>query len=304
MERLGNLSGQEVATRLRSGGLRLRVGPYIYALHSNLSRVAAGIQTLYPDFRLADSHQFDDFSVAMNHKGPLDRLRGRVDFLFEHQRPFGAIPSHQAYAFMEWGMNWCVSVHVNEYLKLHAAVVARNGQAIIMPGIPGAGKSTLCAAMGLCGWRILSDEHALILPGTAQVAPLCRPVSLKNESISAIRSFDSKAIFGPVTEDTHKGTVAHMKADLAADSHDEQLQTARIVLFPRYSKDETQRLGPCPRTESFIVAAYHSFNYSLLGEAGFHAMKSLISRVECYELVYSDLEWAVQAVGDLHDKVL
>ena len=87
---------------------------------------------------------------------------------------------------------------------------------IIMPGVPGAGKSTLCAALGLTGWRILSDEHALIQPGTAQVVPLCRPVSLKNESIEVIRSFDPGAIFGPVSKDTHKGTVAHMKADLAA----------------------------------------------------------------------------------------
>ena len=303
MKRLRDLSGHEIATRLQSGRLRLRVGPYTYALQSNLPRIAVGVETLYPDFFLVDSDEFNDFRVAMNHKSPLARLLGRVDFLFEHQRPFGSIPTHQAYAFLEWGMNWCVSVHVNEYLKLHAAAVAKNDLAIIMPGTPGAGKSTLCAAMGLSGWRVLSDEHALIPPGTAQVSPLCRPVSLKNESIAAIKSFDSNAVFGPVTEDTHKGTVAHMKADLGTDSHDDKPLTARIMLFPKYSKNETQRLSPCPKTESFIVAAYHSFNYSLLGEAGFHAMKSLISRVDCYELIYRDLDWAVQAVSDLHDRI-
>ena len=116
-------------------------------------------------------------------------------------------------------MNWCVSIHANEYLKLHAAVVARGGTALIMPGVPGAGKSTLCAALGLNGWRVLSDEHALIPPGTAEVVPLCRPVSLKNESIALIESFSQNAVFGPVSEETHKGTVAHMKADLAPDSH-------------------------------------------------------------------------------------
>lgn len=301
MRHLRDLTGQDIATRLQNGCLRLRVGPYIYNLSSNLPRVATGIETLYPDFQLVESDEFDDFSVAMTQKGVMSRLRGRADFMFEHQHPFGAIPAHQAYAFLEWGMNWCVSVHVNEYLKLHAAAVAKNDSVIIMPGVPGAGKSTLCAALGLRGWRVLSDEHALIPPGTAQVAPLCRPVSLKNESIDAIRSFESSAIFGPISEDTHKGRVLHMKADLGSDSHEDKLLSAHIMLFPKYSKDEPQQLSPRSRTESFILAAYHSFNYSLLGEAGFHAMQALISRTECYDLVYGDLDWAVKTVDDLHD---
>jgi HprK-related kinase A len=296
MRSLRDLSRTELKDKLHTGRLRLRVGPYIYNLSSNLHRVAEGLETLYADFQLAESGDFDDFSVAMNQRGLLPRIRGRADFLFEHQRPFGAIPAHQAYAFLEWGMNWCVSVHANEYLKLHAAVVARNNQAIIMPGIPGAGKSTLCAALGLSGWRVLSDEHALIQRETAEVAPLCRPVSLKNESIAAIKSFD------PVSDDTHKGKVAHMKADLGDDSHDAKLLTARLMLFPRYAHDEPQRLSLRPRTESFVLAAYHPFNYSLLGEAGFQAMKKLISSAECYDLVYSDLEWAVTTVGNLHDR--
>ena len=303
MRRLRDLSGHEIAARLHSGGLRLRVGPYCYVLQSNLPRIAGGIATLYTDFYLEESDEFDDFSVAMNYKGMLSRLRGRADFLFEHQRPFGSVPASQAYAFLEWGMNWCVSVHVNEYLKLHAAAVAKNDLAIIMPGIPGAGKSTLCAALGLRGWRVLSDEHALVPPGTAQVAPLCRPISLKNESIAAIKSFDSSAIFGPVSDDTHKGMVAHMKADLGVDSHNDKLLNAKIMLFPKYSKDEPQRLSHRPRTESFVLAAYHSFNYSLMGEAGFQAMKTLISKIECYDLVYNELDWAVQTVGDLYDMV-
>jgi HprK-related kinase A len=195
-----------------------------------------------------------------------------------------------------------VSIYANEYLKLHAAAVAKNDIVIIMPGVPGAGKSTLCAAMGLTGWRILSDEHALIPPGTAEVIPLCRPVSLKNESIPLIESFSTRAIFGPVSKETHKGVVAHMKGDLEPDSHDSRALPARIMLFPRYAKDEQQRLSQRSRTQSFILTAYHSFNYSLMGEAGFQAMKTLIDSVECYDLVYRDLEWALQAVGDLHDR--
>jgi HprK-related kinase A len=300
MRLVNHLSGPEIAKKLCSGQIHFRVGPYTYSLTSNLPLIATGFQTLYRDFPLAEPGQFADFQVAMNCSSLVSRLRGEADFLFDHQRPFDSIPISQVYAFMEWGMNWCVSLHANEYLKLHAAAVARNGRAIILPGVPGAGKSTLCAALGLTGWRVLSDEHALVMPGTAEVMPLCRPVSLKNQSIEVIRSFDPGAIFGPVSQDTHKGTVAHMKADLVPDSHDTEPTTALIMLFPRYSQDETQRLSPRRRTESFILAAYHSFNYSLMGEKGFQTMKTLIDSVECYDLVYHDLDWALHAIGDLH----
>jgi HprK-related kinase A len=143
----------------------------------------------------------------------------------------------------------------------------------------------------------------MVVPGTAEVVPLCRPVSLKNESIDVIRAFEPRAVFGPVSHDTHKGTVAHMKADLVQGSHDTKTQAARIMLFPRFSHDDKQQLAPRRRTTSFILAGYHSFNYSLMGENGFHAMRSLIDSVECYDLVYHDLDWALHIIGELHSKV-
>jgi len=299
MQLLSHLSADDFSQRLARGELPLRVGPYIYNVQSNLSSVAAGIKTLYADFRLADPREFVDYNVAILRSGFVQRIRGEAEFIFDGKSPFDTIPTGQAYAFLEWGMNWCVALHTNEYLKLHAAAVSRGNIGIIMPGVPGAGKSTLCAALGLSGWRILSDEHTMIPPDTVEIVPLCRPVSLKNESIEVIRSFSSSAIFGPISKKTHKGVVVHMKADLQADSHDTKNVQARAMIFPRYARDEPQRLSPRRRTDSFILAAYHSFNYSLLCEAGFEAMRTLIENVDCYDLVYHDLLWAVETVNDL-----
>ena len=98
---------------------------------------------------------------------------GACFFFFDKKKPFDTIPTGQAYAFLEWGMNWCVSLHANEYLKLHAAAVSREDATIIMPGVPGSGKSTLCAALGLNGWRILyicDLAHIMIL--VSQIIPL------------------------------------------------------------------------------------------------------------------------------------
>jgi HprK-related kinase A len=300
MGHLGNLSEGDLTLRLKSGDLLMQVGPYAYRLQTGLSDVMDGISLLYRDFTLPPADSFADYNVSLDCPGPLSRLKREVIFRFDHQQTFGTIPMKQAYAFMEWGMNWCVSIHANEYLKLHAAVVSGDKGAVIMPGVPGAGKSTLCAALALSGWRVLSDEHALVPPGTTDVVPLCRPVSLKNESLEVIRNFDSTARFGPVSEDTHKGLVAHMKADMHPLSHDASPVPVRAMVFPQYSQEERQALRPRSKSRSFILAAYHAFNYSLLGETGFDAMVKLIDSVECYDLTYRDLDWGIRAMEELY----
>lgn len=299
MTTLGELSDSEFRRRLRHGALNLRVGPYGYGIRSNLGDVSEGLRTLYRDFPLVDDGAFVDYSVALEARSVWQRARAEAEFLFDGQSPFDPIPDGQAYAFLEWGMNWCVSLHTNEYLKLHAAVVAKDDQAIIMPGVPGAGKSTLCAALGLSGWRILSDEHAMIPPGTTRVVPICRPVSLKNESIDVIRAFATGAVLGPVSRETHKGIVAHMKADLTPDSHSSGALPVGALIFPTYSKEQPQRLAPRRKTESFLLAAYHSFNYSLMCETGFEAMRTLVDTASCYDLFYHDLDWAIEAIEAL-----
>ena len=301
MPKLKDLAEQRRDTLLREGSLQFCVGPYVYRLHSDQPSIRQGLTTLYGDFELAGAKQFSDYHVSVRHSGPISRWLGQVEFFFDNRRPFATFELRNAYAFLEWGMNWCVSIHANEYLKLHAAVVAKQGSAVMMPGVPGAGKSTLCAALGLSGWRVLSDEHALVPPGTAQVVPLYRPVSLKNESIHIIKAFAKNAVFGPQSGDTHKGIVAHLKADLAPDSHDPAPLPVKIMVFPRFSAVEPQRLTRRSRTHSFILAAFHSFNYSLLGQLGFKAMETLIDAVDCYDLVYNDLEWAIKAMDQLHD---
>lgn len=45
----------------------------------------------------------------------------------------------------------------------------------MLVGTTGAGKSTLCAALCADGWRLLSDEMALIEPDTGRLRGMGRP---------------------------------------------------------------------------------------------------------------------------------
>jgi hypothetical protein len=91
-----------------------------------------------------------------------------------------------------------------------------------------------------------------------------------------------------------------MKADMHPLSHDASPVPVRAMVFPQYSQEEQQALRPRSKSRSFILAAYHAFNYSLLGETGFEAMVKLIDSVECYDLTYRDLDWGIRAMEELY----
>jgi serine kinase of HPr protein (carbohydrate metabolism regulator) len=52
------------------------------------------------------------------------------------------------------------------------------GKGVLLSAVSGSGKSTLSAELALNGWRLLSDELALI-DSEVKLVPLTRPVSLK-----------------------------------------------------------------------------------------------------------------------------
>ena len=301
MSSLCALSALEIRQRLRGPrGLALRTGGFVVRIHSPLPDVAEGLELLYRDFPLADAEAFADFHVRVYPPAGLRRWwHPQVLFALDQLIPFKPLPANQAFAMLEWGLNWCVSNYAHQYLMLHAAVIARDGRAAILPAPPGSGKSTLCAGLVNRGWRLLSDELTLIDRDSGLITPLPRPVSLKNQSIGVIQAFAPEAILGPVARDTAKGTVAHMQPPAASVQAAAETARPAWIVRPRYEARSPARLHALPKGEAFIQAADQSFNYSLLGREGFTAMGRLVDQCECLQFSYGDLDEAVRVFDRL-----
>lgn len=166
--------------------------------------------------------------------------------------------------------------------------------AVILPAPPGSGKSTLCTALALRGWRLLSDELTLIEPQSLAAHALARPINLKNASIDLIRAFEPSAVWGPEVYDTVKGRVTHLQPP--PDSVDRMLEPAlpRWIVFPRYQQGAEPLLTPRTKPQTFINLAENAFNYSTLGETGFDVVGRLVDRCDCYDFTYSRLEDALE----------
>ncbi|MFN3397447.1 MAG: HprK-related kinase A [Sulfurimicrobium sp.] len=290
----------ELGFRLKTAGIFLQTGSFVTHLQTSITSVAEGIGLLYADYPLVEQAGFADFHVNLACPRTLRRwFKPQVLFLFDGRPTFKPLPLDQAFPMLEWGLNWCVSSHANRYLIIHAAVVEKGGHAAILPAPPGSGKSTLCAALVCRGWRLLSDELALVRVSDGSIAPLPRPVSLKNESIDIIQHYEPGAIFSRKVSDTMKGTVAHMKAPTESIAHAMESARPAWVIFPRYQAGVATRLEALPRSRAFMRVADNAFNYSLLGVRGFETLAGLIDASLCYDFSYSVLDEAIEKFAAL-----
>lgn len=291
-QKLSALSTEQLAQELAHGGVLLRVPPFVMHITSPIPVVAQGLRALYGEHELVrDTATFTDFRVSVRSEW---RFSKRVCvFEMDGFKPFTPLAYGEAFAFLEWGMNWCITSHCHNWLTIHSAVLEKNGRAVLLPAPPGSGKSTLCAALMLHGWRLLSDEMALLDPATGLVTPAPRPVSLKNASIEVIRPRAQGLNFGPVAHDTLKGTVAHMQvsADSLAKAHVPALPA--WVVFPKYVKGAPLTVREHPKSQALVALASNSFNQHVHGRTGFEAVADLIERCACHDLEYASLEDAL-----------
>jgi HprK-related kinase A len=298
--RLGELSPGGVVSRLRGPGLRLALGPVTVRVRSPISGFARDLARLYGDYPLAPELEFADIDLRMMPVRGLRRwVRPQVQFVVDGVTPFEPFPRDHALPMFEWGLNWVFARRVMGHLLLHAGVVARGGQAILLPAVPGSGKSTLVASLALSGWRLLSDEFGILTLGDARVLPFPRPVALKNQSIPIIRALGDDARLGPVYPKTRKGDVAHLRVPPASVTDPFEPAAVAAVVFPRFEAGAGFSLQPLDKPTSFLKLASNAFNYEIVGEAGFRAVAAVIRTCDSYLMRYGRLEDTHDALGAL-----
>ena len=293
---VGELSPGEIRNRLDGPGLRIRIGPIVTEIRSSFPAIHSAIALHYAAHRAADDGEFADFHVSvLPPSGPRRWIRPTATFRFENAPPFQPLPAEQAFPLLEWGLNWCMATQCHQYLIIHAAVLERRGRALVMPAPPGSGKSTLCAALVARGWRLLSDELALIDVASGEVVPMPRPISLKNDSIDVVGRFWTDAAMSPVVHETLKGSVVHVQPPAASVALSEETALPGWIVLPRYRAGVAARLAALSKGSTLMQLVESAFNYSMHGRRGFNVLADFIDASACFEFSYG---------GDLAEAVL
>lgn len=291
--------------RITGPGLGLALGAATIRIRSDVAELAGLLQTLYGSYRIEGELELFDVTVNLRRAGGLRRrIRPQVELLVDGAIEFEPFPLDTPLPLLEWGLNYALASRLCCYLLLHSGVVERRGRAVLLPAMPGSGKSTLTAALSLRGFRLLSDEFGVVRLADSQLLPMLRPVALKNESIDIIARFAPQAVIGPRYPKTHKGTVAHLAPQPEhVDARSEPAQPA-LIIFPRHDPSVALELEPVPPARAFARLAVNSFNYEILGPDGFDALGRVVQTCTSYQLRYRDLDRAVDAIGGLLDETV
>ena len=298
--RIGDRPTSEIANALTGDGLPLSVGPFHLLVKSPFDAFARGIHFLYAQHACSEQRDFYDACIQLIPPKGFRRLRKGNTCLVVDGEEWYRTSRQLALAYFEWGTNWSIFRRTHRFLVIHAATLARNGVGLMMPAAPGSGKSTLCAALAHRGWRLFSDELALIDPEDARLVPLAKPVCLKDQSIAVIREFAPAAKFGPRMYDAQEERhVAHVRPPLQAVDNVQQTALPQLIVFPQYEPSSPTILAPLSRSDAFLQVARQSFNYSLLGASGFKLLGRVLKNCDCYRLTYSNLDEAIQQIDAL-----
>ncbi|WP_286263448.1 HprK-related kinase A [Thalassotalea atypica] len=292
---LSELPFNTAAYQLTHEGLKIKIGRFNTLVKlSPIPSLLNEFYRLYQHSLLVKQDDFIDFPISLLlTPGVRSFIKPQINFDFCGLQPFEPLPAVQALPLLEWGMNWCVSQHYHDSLIIHAAVIEKYGKAIVLPGLPGAGKSTLCAGLvHIGGWRLLSDELTLIDLNSGKVLPNPRPISLKNQSINILDSLCPDIYHSNIVKDTAKGSVSLFQAPIDSVRRVDEAVDIKYVIFPRFIGDIAFELSELSKGRAFIELANQSFNYSILGELGFKAIAKQMDNADCFELTYD---------GNLHE---
>jgi HprK-related kinase A len=289
---------------LHGPGIALDLGAVRVRVRSVAPAFAAAFQRVYGAFEPDPPDGVFDATVALRPVcGWRRHVRPQVELVVDGERPFEPFPAANGLPMLEWGLNYLIAARVNAHLLLHAGVVEHAGVGIVLPALPGSGKSTLVAALVCHGYRLLADEFGVVRLTDHALLPLLRPVGLKNASIDLIERLAPDVRIGPRFDGTAKGTVAHLAPGRRSVRMRHVAVPAGLVLFPRFLAGAEATIDAIEPARVFTKLCINSFNHRLLGEAAFDATLALARACPAYRLTYGDPVHAIRAIDGLIDRL-
>lgn len=297
---IAELDPVQIARALAGQGLWLDLGAVALRVRCDVPDLAQQLQAAYRFHPFVRQAPWADLHVDLARPSGIRRwVRRQVVLRCDGEQPFEPFPAGSALPLLEWGGNWLIARRMHDLLLLHAGVVEKDGRALLLPALPGSGKSTLTAALSLRGWRLLSDEFGAFDPADRVFRAMLKPVALKNASIPLMRQFAPDACFGPEFPKTRKGTVAHLAASRQTVERRHEPALPGAIILPQWRAGSRTALEPVAPQSVFGALAFNAFNYKALGAVGFDAVVHLARSCPAWQIIYSDLDDAIATIDDI-----
>ena len=168
-----------------------------------------------------------------------------------------------------------------DLLWLHAGAVASGGRAMLLPGEPGRGKSTLASSLCARGWTYLSDEVVPLIPASSRAVPF--PLT------PAKREFPGQEMPQDWLRAPNK-----VEVPLAPERLCREPVPVGALVFPSYKVGAPAELSPCPPAHAVVELLRHSWNFASHQGGAVRYLCDLAARVPAVHLSFGDGELAAE----------
>jgi hypothetical protein len=253
-------------------------------LHRYLAAAFAGLATA-----ARPEHRYD-LSERPSAEGPIYELRRDGIAVHRTHRPETTIGA------LSWNINRAAFQSRRDLVLVHAAVASRDGQALLLPAVMEAGKTTLVAGLVRRGLGYLSDEMAAVEPGTLTVHPYAKPLSVDAGSWTVLPSLAPLVgeTVAPYTQLQWQVGAQTIRPDALAGP-----ATPRWIIAPRYEPGAPTRVERVRPAEMVLLLAQQAF---ALDADVLRTIAELVKATSCHRLVSGDLASACDAVLQLLDE--
>lgn len=172
----------------------------------------------------------------------------------------------------------------NNTIALHAGAVVHNDRVILLPGISGAGKSSLTAWLTANGCSYLSDELiSITIDHPEQVYYFSRPICLKPGSVPLIEHVSVRPFPAAILQDASGAVVPHrlLNPDFKPVS-----SPPAIILFPDFQTDAEPHLEPISTARAATRMMGCLVNARNHDDHGFKQILRLAGATTAYRLRY------------------
>ncbi len=209
-----------------------------------------------------------------------------------HARPPGRPASVLAEAMSR--INVGATRSVGRDPVLHCGLVERDGRAVVLPGLPGAGKSSTVTALLLRGFGYGSDETGPVTPdGT--IRPYPKPVVVGAGSWPSLPGA-ARAAIGLAGRDL--GVWWLDPARLGADVVRRPLPVGAIVA-PRYRAGADLEIETLTRGGATAAMASNTFNLEQHGGSGLARIAAITADVPAVSVTFGDVARLCDLVEEL-----
>ena len=196
--------------------------------------------------------------------------------------------------FLEREINRYLIEALGKRLLLHAAAVAHNGRAIMVPANALSGKSTLAAGLVERGCGYLTDELVIIHPRNCKIVPFPKALSLKKGSFALFEQLgpdptgpDYDRVWYVDPEKLRQGSVVKKPTPIG------------WVILPRFESGAATRVEELTTGETVLGLFENTVNITRHKEVGLDLLIAISKKTQGYRLIFGDLDEACKVVLNL-----